>query len=64
MSADIAIAPRKRYATLPNCDRCGRFTNAPTVRSGCTVAADWIVCHEELLCQRCLDQLLTREEAA
>ena len=43
----------KRYATLPNCDGCGRFTSNPEVRSECVGANGFIACYEQLLCKRC-----------
>lgn len=52
MSAKIpAERASRRYATLPNCDGCGRFTSAPTLKSGCVHMGR--ACYELLLCPTC-----------
>lgn len=55
---------RRQFATLPNCDRCGRFTSKPVVDSGCdSYGAGVFACWERLLCQRCAE-VETAEGAA
>jgi len=45
----------KRYATLPNCDLCGRFTSDPTELSECRGLGNGYACFELLLCPRCAE---------
>lgn len=51
------VAERKRVATLPNCDRCGRFTSNPTHYSECIGSETMWLCIDELLCPRCAEDI-------
>lgn len=55
---ETLIASRN-YATLPNCDGCGRFTSNPDVKRWCEGQGDWHVCYERLLCPKCAEKEIT-----
>ena len=57
-----ATKPR-RYATLPNCDRCGRFTSTPTLKRGCVHMGRVICCYELLLCPSCCERTADQLDA-
>lgn len=53
LHAQAVETDRRRFATLPNCDHCGRFTSNPTVVSGCISGGGHHACWEWLLCPTC-----------
>lgn len=48
---------KKRYATLPNCSQCGRFTSKPEIFRWCEGGNSGAhTCFELLLCPRCAEK--------